>query len=82
MAISRAISDPRRFEIMRHIAAQPCAACADLKTEFPISAATLSHHMKELEQAGLVELTRRGKFLDMTFRREVWDAYLRELKNI
>ena len=82
LAISRVLSDPRRFEILRHIAAHSCAACADLRSEFPITAATLSHHLKELEQAGLIELTRRGKFMDMTFRRSVWDAYLRELKKI
>jgi ArsR family transcriptional regulator len=81
-AITRVLSDPRRFEILRHIASQQCAACADVRSAFPITAATLSHHLKELEQAGLVETTRRGKFLDMTFRRDVWEAYLRELAKI
>src|SRR4051794_21426923 len=79
LAISRVLSDPRRFEILRHIAAHSCAACTDLRAALPITAATLSHHLKELEQAGLIELTRRGKFIDTTFRRPVWESYLREL---
>ena len=38
-AIARVLADPRRFEILRHIAAQPSAACTDLREAFPISAA-------------------------------------------
>jgi ArsR family transcriptional regulator len=81
-AISRVLSDPRRFDILKRIAAKRCAACSDLRCEFPIAAATLSHHLKELESCGLVELARRGKFIDVTFQRLVWDDYLKELKNI
>jgi len=80
--ISRVLADPRRFEILEKIAAQDCAACSDLRAKFPITAATLSHHLKELESCGLVETARRGKFIDVTFRRAVWNAYLKQLKNI
>lgn len=81
-AISRVLSDPRRFQILRHIAAQSCSACSDLRAAFPISAATLSHHLKELESSGLIETTRRGKFVDAVFRRAIWEAYLTELQAI
>lgn len=81
-AISRALSDSRRFDILKRIASRKCAACAELRDEFPITAATLSHHLKELESCGLVETERRGKFIDVTFRRDVWKTYLKELKNI
>jgi ArsR family transcriptional regulator len=81
-AISRVLSDPRRFEILRHIAAQPCTACSDLRGAFPISAPTLSHHLKELESAGLIETARRGKFVDVAFQRDIWDAYMAELRKI
>jgi ArsR family transcriptional regulator len=81
-AISRVLADPRRFEILQKIAARGCAACSDLRSEFPIAAATLSHHLKELENCGLVETARRGKFIDVTFRRAVWNDYLKELNHI
>ena len=81
-AISRALSDPRRFEILQHIGAKFCAACSELRDAFPITAATLSHHLKELESCGLIETTRRSKFVDTTLRRPVWTAYLAELKKI
>jgi ArsR family transcriptional regulator len=81
-AVSRVLADPRRFDILKKIAAHDCAACSDLRAAFPITAATLSHHLKELESCGLVETARRGKFIDVKFRRSVWDAYLKELKAI
>ena len=79
-AISRVLSDPHRFQILKQIAAQPCKACTDLRAAFPITAPTLSHHLKELESAGLIEINRRGKFADLTFRRATWDAYVAELR--
>jgi ArsR family transcriptional regulator len=81
-AISRVLSDPRRFAILKHIARQPSTACVDLRCAFPISAATLSHHLKELESAGLIEIARRGKFIDVVFCRATWQAYLAELRTI
>ena len=79
--ISRVLADPRRFEILKRIAAGKCTPCSDLRSEFPITAATLSHHLKELESAGLIQTERRGKYIDITFRRDVWRAYLKELKS-
>ncbi len=80
--ISRALADPRRFQILQQIASQACSPCADLRECFPITAATMSHHVKELEGAGLVETSRRGKFVDTTFCRDTWNAYLAELKKL
>src|SRR5882724_1004663 len=82
LAITRALSDPRRLEIFQRIAANSCTACSDLRTAFPITAATLSHHLKELESCGLIEIARRGKFIDVTLCRPAWEAYLAELNNI
>jgi ArsR family transcriptional regulator, arsenate/arsenite/antimonite-responsive transcriptional repressor len=80
--IARALADPCRFQILQHIAAEACAACTDLRAEFPISPATLSHHLKELETAGLVQAERRGKYLNLTFHRPTWKAYLAELQKL
>jgi ArsR family transcriptional regulator len=81
-AISRVLADPRRYQILQHIASSPCMACSDLRTAFPITAATLSHHLKELESAGLIQTARRGRFVDISFQRDVWKSYLSELKKL
>ncbi len=82
MTITKALADPRRFEILQNIAGNSCMACSDLRVQFPIAAATLSHHLKELETAGLIATERRGKFVDATFQPKAWKQYLNELKRV
>ena len=80
--ISKALADPRRYEILTRIARRNELACNDLRCSLPISAATLSHHLKELANAGLIELRREAKFVHMKLRRDVWDQYLAKLSKI
>ena len=62
-AILKALADPRRFELLERIAKAGCPlGCAQARAALPISAATLSHHIKELETAGLIHVRREGKF--------------------
>lgn len=77
--IARALSEPRRFEMLKRIASLPCMACTDLRASFPLTPATVSHHMKELEAAGLIKTERVGKFVEAKFCRQIWEAYLAEL---
>lgn len=62
-AMLKALADPRRFELLEQIAKAQCPlGCAQARSAMPISAATLSHHIKELETAGLIHVRREGKF--------------------
>jgi ArsR family transcriptional regulator len=92
--IAKALADPRRLELLRQIGSRnplellqvgSCTnsvKCADIRIRHPVSAATLSHHMKELETAGLVRVTREGKFASYVLRRDVLQAYTEHLAKI
>lgn len=57
----KALADPTRFEIIRLIAAQDGPVCAcDIVDRFDVSQPTIAHHMKVLERAGLITVSRRG----------------------
>jgi ArsR family transcriptional regulator len=74
-AILKALADPRRFQLLEQIAKAACPlGCAQARAALPISAATLSHHIKELESAGLIDVRREGKFHFLTLRPGVLPA--------
>lgn len=77
--IAKALSDPRRMQVLEVIAGEEECPCQRLREEFPVSKATISHHIKELVRAGLVEAHRDGQFLHCEIRREVLEAYAAEL---
>lgn len=82
MTILKALADPRRMEIVERLSAAGCAGCSDFRECLPISAATLSHHLKELETAGLIHIEREGKFARLSLRRDVWQAFLGNLQRL
>jgi ArsR family transcriptional regulator len=74
-AILKALADPRRFELLERVANAGCPlGCTQIRAALPISAATISHHIKELETAGLVDVRREGKFHFLTLRPGVLKA--------
>jgi ArsR family transcriptional regulator len=77
--IAKALADPRRMALLETIAGERACPCARLRDMFPVSKATISHHIKELVRAGVVEARREGQYLHCEVRREVLRAYTAEL---
>ncbi|MDX2148702.1 MAG: metalloregulator ArsR/SmtB family transcription factor [Planctomycetota bacterium] len=78
--ICKALADPQRFAILQRIARESEVACMHLVAEFPIRPATISHHMRELSKAGLVEIRKEGKCAHLRVVRGVLAQYQRELR--
>jgi ArsR family transcriptional regulator len=77
--VAKALSDPRRMALLETIAGEEACPCQRLRDQFPVSKATISHHIKELVRAGLVDARREGQFLKCEVRRDVLAAYTSEL---
>jgi ArsR family transcriptional regulator len=78
--IGKALADPHRFEILQQIAAAKDApTCSCVRDWLGLAPATISHHLKELESAGLLTLERHGKFARISLRRDVLAAYAKRL---
>jgi ArsR family transcriptional regulator, arsenate/arsenite/antimonite-responsive transcriptional repressor len=81
-AIARALADPRRFAIFQQIAATQCMACSTLGEHSVISPATISHHLKELTEAGLIDMKREGRGAQLSLCRPVFQAYVNRLASL
>lgn len=77
--ISKALADPRRFEILEEIAASEEMCCGDVAECFPVAQATVSHHLKELTNAGLIETRSEGQFKYLRARPEALAEYIEQL---
>jgi ArsR family transcriptional regulator, arsenate/arsenite/antimonite-responsive transcriptional repressor len=81
LLIAKALGDRRRYEILKRLGeCRDAIACGAVRDCTQIDAATLSHHMRELELAGLVEVVREGKFASYVLRRDMLDAFFQRLK--
>jgi len=86
--IFKALSNPNRLELFHRLmnCCEPGTKCStdeavkfcvgDLGEGLDIAPSTISHHLKELNRAGLVQMERRGKNVDCW----VDPAVLNELK--
>ncbi|MDX8148385.1 metalloregulator ArsR/SmtB family transcription factor [Lentzea sp. BCCO 10_0061] len=74
-AMFKAIGDPVRLRLLSLIASRPSGevCVCELTPAFKLSQPTISHHLKLLRQAGLVDSERRGTWVYYRVRPETTD---------
>ena len=72
--ICKALSDPNRLRIVQLLTYGEQCAC-ELLEQMQITQSTLSHHMKTLENSGLVSSVRKGKWSHYSLNRDQWAAF-------
>src|SRR5919201_2980827 len=70
----RALADPTRVAIVNRLAQAAETCVCDLTAAFELSQPTISHHLKILREAGLVESSRRGTWAYYRLVPETVDA--------
>lgn len=54
-ALAKAIAHPARIAILQHLVRTQSCICGDIVEELPLSQSTVSQHLKELKQVGLIK---------------------------
>src|SRR5580692_12164042 len=80
--ISKALSDPSRLRILEGISSRREMFCRQVVEEYKLTPGTVSHHLKILADANLIETRRKGQFIYMTSRPETVRDYARALTRI
>ncbi len=72
--ISKALSDPTRLRILEGISSRREMFCGQVVEKCGLTPGTISHHLKILADANLIETRREGQFIYMRSRPEtIWE---------
>jgi ArsR family transcriptional regulator, arsenate/arsenite/antimonite-responsive transcriptional repressor len=80
--ISKALADATRLMIFEAISAKDHVNCSELVAMRGVTPATVSHHLKVLNEAGLVECKREGQFVCSRVVPDAIDDFARTLTRI
>jgi ArsR family transcriptional regulator, arsenate/arsenite/antimonite-responsive transcriptional repressor len=77
--ISKALADRTRLRILEAISGRDYMNCAQIVSMRGIAPATVSHHLRILQEAGLIECHREGRFVHSKAVPEALGDYTREI---
>lgn len=80
--ISKALGDQTRLMIYEEIASCGQMNCGEIASLRGVTQATVSHHLKTLADAGLIECRREGQFIYNRAIPGTMDDYTRSLSQI
>lgn len=78
----KAIAHPARIAILQHIIQANACICGDLVEELGLAQATISQHLKELKNAGLIQGTIEGVSVCYCIEPKAWKMLQHELNGL
>ncbi|HYH55579.1 MAG TPA: metalloregulator ArsR/SmtB family transcription factor [Anseongella sp.] len=75
----KALAHPARIAILQHIIKADTCICGDLVEELGLAQATVSQHLKELKNAGLIQGTIEGVSVCYCINPETWKLLDKEV---
>ena len=77
--IAKVLGHPARIAILQHLLKIKGCICNDLVLETGLAQPTISQHLKELKQIGLIQGTIEGASICYCINPEVWQQYKNRL---
>jgi len=77
--ISKALADKTRLRIFEAISSGERISCGELVSMRGVTPATVSHHLRILQDAGLIDCRREGQFVYSRANPKALAAYTKEL---
>lgn len=74
--ISKALGDPHRIKIMQAVKQREWMQCADICEIIDLTQSAISHHIKQLVDAGLLIPEKEGRNIKYTIDKEVITSYM------
>ncbi len=71
----RALGEPRRLQIVQLLAGEEELSCSDISERLGLTASTLSHHLNQLEEAGLLDVRKSGTYHLIRLRKDAVARY-------
>jgi len=69
---AKAMGHPTRMYVLQYLSNQSCCYSGDLSEQLSIAKSTLSQHLKELKDAGLIQGEIEGPKIKYCINRENW----------
>ena len=77
----KALGHPARIAIIQHLVNRQVCICGDLVDELGLAQATISQHLKELKNVGLIKGTIEGTSVCYCIDGKVWNKYRMEFES-
>jgi predicted transcriptional regulator len=78
----KALAHPARIAIIQHLVKSEHCICNDLADELGLAQPTISQHLKELKNIGIIKGCTSGKSISYCIDEKVWNKVKKDLASL